>query len=84
MLQCLARVFLIGEWATAMVYAARISRRPFARMANRVAGLGYAIPGTVLAVEPRMLPHPSGLSAPCVVIEPDGEERWCDHAHGSH
>ena len=32
--------------------------------------------GQVLAVEPRMLPHPSGLSALCVVIEPDGEERW--------
>ena len=34
--------------------------------------------GSVLAVEPRMLPHPSGLSAPCVVIEPDGEERWIE------
>ncbi len=34
--------------------------------------------GTVLAVEPRMLPHPSGLAAPCVVIEPDGEERWTE------
>ena len=34
--------------------------------------------GTVLAVEPRMLPHPSGLSAPCVAIEPDGEERWIE------
>ncbi|MEZ5613708.1 MAG: electron transport complex subunit RsxC [Rhodocyclaceae bacterium] len=36
--------------------------------------------GTVLAVEPRLLPHPSGLSAPCVVIEPDGEERWIERA----
>ncbi|MBA3902851.1 MAG: electron transport complex subunit RsxC, partial [Rhodocyclaceae bacterium] len=34
--------------------------------------------GTILAVEPHMLPHPSGLSAPCVVIEPDGEERWIE------
>jgi len=34
--------------------------------------------GTVLAVESRMLPHPSGLSATCVVIEPDGEERWIE------
>jgi electron transport complex protein RnfC len=25
-----------------------------------------------------MLPHPSGLSAPCVVIESDGEERWIE------
>jgi len=34
--------------------------------------------GRVLAVEDRLLPHPSGLSALCVVIEPDGEERWID------
>jgi electron transport complex protein RnfC len=34
--------------------------------------------GTVLAVESRMLPHPSGLSVSCVVIEPDGEERWIE------
>ena len=34
--------------------------------------------GSVLAVESRMLPHPSGLSALCVVIEPDGEERWIE------
>ncbi len=36
--------------------------------------------GSVRAVESRMLPHPSGLSAPCVVIEPDGEERWIERA----
>jgi len=34
--------------------------------------------GSVRAVESRMLPHPSGLSALCVVIEPDGEERWIE------
>ena len=34
--------------------------------------------GLVVAVEPRMLPHPSGLSALCVEIEADGEERWID------
>jgi electron transport complex protein RnfC len=32
--------------------------------------------GTVVAIEPRPIPHPSGLSSPCVVIETDGEERW--------
>ena len=36
--------------------------------------------GSVRAVESHMLPHPSGLSAPCVVIEPDGEERWIERA----
>ncbi|MBI4987786.1 MAG: electron transport complex subunit RsxC [Rhodocyclales bacterium] len=40
--------------------------------------------GKVLAVEPRLLPHPSGLAAPCVVIEPDGEERWIDRTSVSY
>ncbi|HEY9193157.1 MAG TPA: electron transport complex subunit RsxC, partial [Methyloversatilis sp.] len=31
--------------------------------------------GRVVAVEPRLMPHASGLSAPAVVIEPDGEDR---------
>ncbi|KAF0103784.1 MAG: electron transport complex protein RnfC [bacterium] len=31
--------------------------------------------GTVLAVEPRAVPHPSGLFDLCVVIEADGEDR---------
>ncbi|MBU0750831.1 MAG: electron transport complex subunit RsxC [Gammaproteobacteria bacterium] len=32
--------------------------------------------GTVVAVGPEAVPHPSGLAAPCVVIETDGEDRW--------
>lgn len=31
--------------------------------------------GTVVAIEDRPVPHPSGLSAPCIVIESDGEDR---------
>lgn len=34
--------------------------------------------GTVVAIEDRPVPHPSGLSAPCIVIETDGEESWAD------
>lgn len=34
--------------------------------------------GTVIAVEHRTLPHPSGLSAPCAVIEPDGADTWTE------
>ncbi len=34
--------------------------------------------GTVVAVEERPVPHPSGLVAPCVVIDSDGEEQWCE------
>lgn len=36
--------------------------------------------GKVLAVEPRPVPHPSGLPALCVVIEADGEERWVERS----
>ena len=36
--------------------------------------------GTVLAVEMRLMPHTSGLSALCVVIEADGKDQWIDHA----
>lgn len=32
--------------------------------------------GIVKAVEPRLMPHSSGLSALCVVIEPDGKDEW--------
>jgi len=36
--------------ATAMAYATRLSRVPLVAAANRTAGLGYAIPGAVIAV----------------------------------
>ena len=32
--------------------------------------------GTVIAVEMRLMPHTSGLSALCVVMEPDGCDEW--------
>ncbi|WP_295539353.1 electron transport complex subunit RsxC [uncultured Thiohalocapsa sp.] len=32
--------------------------------------------GTVVALEPRQVPHPSGLAAPCVVIATDGADAW--------
>ncbi|WIM05975.1 MAG: electron transport complex subunit RsxC [Candidatus Nitricoxidivorans perseverans] len=35
--------------------------------------------GTVKAVEMRLMPHTSGLSALCVVIEPDGRDEWIEH-----
>ena len=34
--------------------------------------------GTVRSIEPQPVPHPSGLPAPSIVIEPDGEDRWID------
>jgi electron transport complex protein RnfC len=32
--------------------------------------------GTVVDVGDHPVPHPSGLSAPCVTIEPDGQDEW--------
>jgi electron transport complex protein RnfC len=32
--------------------------------------------GTVIAVEERPVPHPSGLMAPCIIIETDGRDTW--------
>ncbi|WP_319239692.1 electron transport complex subunit RsxC [uncultured Propionivibrio sp.] len=34
--------------------------------------------GTVIAVEPRLAAHPSGLTTASVVIAPDGREEWID------
>lgn len=35
--------------------------------------------GTVAAIEPRVIPHPSGMSAPCIVINCDGKDEWISH-----
>lgn len=35
--------------------------------------------GSVSDIGPYPVAHPSGLSADCVVIETDGEERWIEH-----
>lgn len=34
--------------------------------------------GTLRSIEPRVTAHPSGLAELCVIIEPDGEDRWCN------
>lgn len=34
--------------------------------------------GTVVAIDDYPIPHPSGLSATCIVIETDGDDRWVD------
>jgi Na+-translocating ferredoxin:NAD+ oxidoreductase subunit C len=34
--------------------------------------------GTVIHVGPQTVPHPSGLAADCVVIEPDGKDEWIE------
>ncbi|NJO14307.1 MAG: electron transport complex subunit RsxC [Thioploca sp.] len=34
--------------------------------------------GTVVAIEPHSVPHPSGLKANCIVIETDGRDEWVE------
>ena len=34
--------------------------------------------GTVIEISDHKIPHPSGLSAPCIVIETDGKDEWID------
>ena len=38
--------------------------------------------GTVVAVEPRPFPHPSGFATPAIIIETDGRDAWRDAEHG--
>ncbi|MDF2153869.1 electron transport complex subunit RsxC [Vibrio sp. CAU 1672] len=34
--------------------------------------------GRVVAIEPRTVAHPSGLSEPCLVMIPDGKDEWAE------
>ncbi|MGO4744995.1 electron transport complex subunit RsxC [Serratia quinivorans] len=49
-------------------------------------GRGRTVPvhaptsGTVSAIKPHITAHPSGLAELCVIIQPDGEDRWCERA----
>ena len=36
--------------------------------------------GTVLAIEERLIAHPSGYLAPCIVITADGRDEWAEHS----
>lgn len=42
------------------------------------ANVHASISGTVVAIEDRVAPHPSGLTQPTVVIESDGQDRWAE------
>lgn len=41
-------------------------------------GLHAPSSGTITAIGDHPVPHPSGLSAPCITIETDGEDKWID------
>ena len=35
--------------------------------------------GIIAAIESRVIPHPSGMSASCIVIDTDGKDEWIAH-----
>lgn len=37
-----------------------------------------SISGTVAAIEDRPIPHASGMNAPCIVIDSDGQDQWAE------
>ncbi len=49
-------------------------------LAKAVGGISAAIhaptSGRIIAIEDRIIPHDSGLKAPCIVLEADGEDNW--------
>ena len=42
------------------------------------AGLHAPTSGTVVAIEEHLVPHPSGLTATCLVLESDGRDAWAE------
>jgi electron transport complex protein RnfC len=75
----------IGEPAEALVKPGDTVRtgeliaRPVGTVSAPVHASGS---GTVVAVEPRPVPHPSGLPAECIVIETDGRDQWLETTGG--
>ncbi len=67
-LTALIAVFL----ALVMAYAARLAKSPIVTAANRMASLGYAIPGAVIAV---------GVLVPLGVLD-NALAAWIEHAFG--
>lgn len=35
--------------------------------------------GEVIAIEPRVISHPSGMTATCIVVKTDGQDEWIEH-----
>jgi len=60
---------LVGPGET--VYRGQLLARALGRIS---APVHASTSGTVVAVEARPVPHPSGLPAPCIVIETDGRD----------
>jgi electron transport complex protein RnfC len=72
----------IGEPAEPVVVpGARVRKGELLAQARGYVSVPIHAPtsGRVTALEDRPVPHPSGLSGPCIVLEPDGEDAWGAH-----
>jgi len=72
----------IGAPATPLVKAGDkvLKGQPIAEPTGFVSAYLHApTSGTVLELREHPVPHPSGMSAPCVILEPDGLDQWIDH-----
>jgi len=69
----------IGESAVALVEVGEqvLKGQKIAELGGQVSvPLHAPTSGRVVAIEPRAVPHPSGMNAPAIVIESDGKEQW--------
>ena len=54
--------------------------QPVAEAIGRIsANIHASTSGTVIAIEPHPVPHMSGMTADCIIIEADGEDTWTEH-----
>ena len=35
--------------------------------------------GEIVAIQDYPVPHPSTMSAPCIILKPDGNDQWIEH-----
>lgn len=71
----------IGEMAEPVVQVgdAVLKGQIIARAQGKVSAPVHASSsGRVTEIAVHRIPHPSGLEAPCIVIETDGEDRWAE------
>ncbi|MFC4258745.1 electron transport complex subunit RsxC [Marinobacter lacisalsi] len=52
------------------------------KIADVTAGMGVPVhaptSGTIVSIERLPVPHPSGMADWCIVLEPDGDDAWCE------